>query len=105
MLIDEISLVAEVFFTKLDQVLRIRKNRRHAVFGGIKVVCIGDFGQLAPVGDVHSHAGDALNKAQVKAGYAFESPAWEQGNFVKYQLRHIWRWVSMHGRACSCISL
>ena len=68
LIIDEISMLSGEFFDMLDRVLRhIRRN--DAPFGGVQVVCCGDFFQLPPV----ARAGSSYT-------YAFESAAWKNMN-------------------------
>ncbi|MCB9814029.1 AAA family ATPase [Candidatus Nomurabacteria bacterium] len=64
LVIDEISMLDGKILDMVDQVLRtIRKSEE--AFGGIQVVCIGDFFQLPPV----TRQGDMMR-------YAFECNAW-----------------------------
>lgn len=66
LVIDEISMLDGKILDMVDQVLRtIRRNNE--AFGGIQVVCIGDFFQLPPV----TRNGDMMR-------YAFESNAWQK---------------------------
>ena len=68
LIIDEISMLSGEFFDMLDRVLRhIRRN--DAPFGGVQVVCCGDFFQLPPVA-----------RAENSYTYAFESAAWKNMN-------------------------
>lgn len=63
LIIDEISMIDGVLFSKLDKLAKlIRKNEKP--FGGIQVVCTGDFFQLPPVGK------------DTEAQYCFESDCW-----------------------------
>lgn len=64
LIIDEISMIDGVLFSKLDKLAKIlRKNDKP--FGGIQVVCTGDFFQLPPVGK------------GTEAQYCFESDSWK----------------------------
>jgi hypothetical protein len=68
LIIDEVSMISADFFNTLDSVLRT-VHQSSAPFGGIQVVCSGDFFQLPPV---------------VREGtlaFAFESEAWRALNF------------------------
>jgi len=66
LILDEISMLSKKLFTVLEYLARyIRGN--DLPFGGMQVVCLGDFFQLPPVGD----ADDPDSMA-----FAFESPAW-----------------------------
>lgn len=64
LVIDEISMLDGKVLDMVDQVLRTVRHSDEA-FGGIQVVCIGDFFQLPPV----TRNGDMMR-------YAFESNAW-----------------------------
>ena len=63
LVIDEILMIDGKLFTKIDQVAQMVRDSRQP-FGGIQLVCCGDFFQLPPV----SHD----NTAQ----YCFQSPSW-----------------------------
>ena len=64
LVIDEISMLDGKVLDMVDQVLRTVRQSTEA-FGGIQVVCIGDFFQLPPV----TRQGDMMR-------YAYESNAW-----------------------------
>ncbi|USN87870.1 MAG: AAA family ATPase [Candidatus Nomurabacteria bacterium] len=65
LVIDEISMLDGKLLDMVDVITRTVKGSTDA-FGGIQVVCVGDFFQLPPI----SRAGDMIR-------YAFESRAWE----------------------------
>ena len=65
LVIDEISMLDGKVLDMVDQVLRSVRQTTEA-FGGVQVVCIGDFFQLPPV----TRQGDMMR-------YAFESTAWQ----------------------------
>lgn len=70
LIIDEISMLSGEFFDMADRVLRhIRRN--NAAFGGMQVVCSGDFFQLPPV-----------TRGESSYSYAFESESWVRLNPV-----------------------
>ena len=72
LIIDEISMLSKKIFTILDQIGRyIRGNERP--FGGIQIICLGDFFQLSPVGDYKDVKGGVKGDSWK---FAFESPAW-----------------------------
>ncbi|MCH8986718.1 AAA family ATPase [Patescibacteria group bacterium] len=80
LIIDEISMLSGEFFDMADQVLRyLRRNEEP--FGGMQVVCSGDFFQLPPV-----------TKDAREYRYAFESEAWSKLNpvtcYLAEQHRH-----------------
>lgn len=64
LVIDEISMLDGKILDMVDQVLRATRQSAES-FGGIQIVCIGDFFQLPPV----TRQGDIMR-------YAFESNAW-----------------------------
>lgn len=64
LVIDEISMLDGKVLDMVDQVLRTVRQKPEA-FGGLQIVCIGDFFQLPPV----TRQGDMMR-------YAFESNAW-----------------------------
>lgn len=65
LVIDEILMIDGKLFTKLDEIAKILR-RNQQPFGGIQIVCSGDFYQLPPV------AKD--NTSQ----FCFQSPAWSK---------------------------
>ena len=68
LIIDEISMFSYKLFEVLEEIGRkTKKNDRP--FGGIQVVCLGDFFQLPPVGD--------YNDPETSA-FCFESPVWRR---------------------------
>jgi len=80
LIIDEISMLSGEFFDMTDQVLRyIRRNEKP--FGGMQLVCSGDFFQLPPV-----------TRDGREYRYAFESEAWSELNpvmcYLAEQHRH-----------------
>lgn len=75
LVIDEISMVSGLLLDILDYVFRIVRNCNSA-FGGIQVIMVGDFYQLAPV------------KA---AKYAFESDYWDQYVQEVIELKQVFR--------------
>ncbi len=80
LIIDEISMLSGEFFNMVDQVCRHMK-RNDMPFGGMQVVCSGDFFQLPPVA-----------REGVRPSYAFESEAWRQFSpvtcYLTQQFRH-----------------
>lgn len=65
LIIDEISMIDGKLFTKLDELAKIIRANQFP-FGGIQVVCTGDFFQLPPV-----------NK-EGPAQFSFQSPCWNK---------------------------
>ena len=80
LIIDEVSMLSGEFFDMLDQVLQ-HMRRNNASFGGMQVVCSGDFFQLPPVA-----------RGEDSYTYAFESAAWKNMNpivcYLTQQYRH-----------------
>jgi ATP-dependent DNA helicase PIF1 len=71
LIIDEISMVSAKVFTALDLIAREARKYPDLPFGGMQVICIGDFYQLGPV----------RRKRNVKhpaVPYAFHSPSWHE---------------------------
>ena len=78
LIIDEISMVDASFFTKLDRIAQvIRQNDRP--FGGMQVICSGDFLQLPPVGDTTKSNDETSSTTTIALPnrFAFQSPAWD----------------------------
>jgi ATP-dependent DNA helicase PIF1 len=65
LIIDEVSMLSRELFELLDYLGRELRNRRSAPFGGIQVICCGDFFQLPPV-------------SKAITSYCFESELWKQ---------------------------
>lgn len=64
LIIDEVSMLSGHFLANLDRLLRAARVSSRP-FGGMQIVCVGDFFQLPPV----SRSGESL--------YAFLHPIWE----------------------------
>ena len=79
LIIDEISMLSGEFFDMLHAVLR-HMRRTSAPFGGLQVICCGDFFQLPPVA-----------KEQSSCNYAFESASWKELNPVVCYLQEQYR--------------
>jgi len=62
LIIDEISMMSDEYFEKLDEVGRLMRWRHNKPFGGIQIVCLGDFFQLPPI----------------NTKFVFESPKWNE---------------------------
>lgn len=68
LILDEVSMLSEKLFTALEYLARMIRGSDQP-FGGIQLVCLGDFFQLPPVGDEQEPS--TMN-------FAFESPAWNR---------------------------
>jgi ATP-dependent DNA helicase PIF1 len=62
LIIDEISMMSDEFFEKLDELGRLMRWRHNEPFGGIQILCFGDFLQLPPI----------------NSKFVFESPKWNE---------------------------
>ncbi|KAK4225832.1 P-loop containing nucleoside triphosphate hydrolase protein, partial [Podospora fimiseda] len=107
-IIDEISMVENSFFTRLDWLLREAKDRNKP-FGGVQVIITGDFFQLAPVKPVkncvtcgtklitdHEDAQYRIcttckGRFDIEAKFAFCSKSWDECNFLYMSLTKIHR--------------
>ena len=70
LIIDEISMLSNGTLKMVDQVLRTVRQKPEA-FGGLQIICVGDFFQLPPI----VRGGDVVS-------YAFESTVWDNSKFV-----------------------
>jgi ATP-dependent DNA helicase PIF1 len=75
LVIDEISMVADHLFVFLDRICREAKKALERPFGGVQLVCCGDFFQLPPV----------------KARFCFECPQWGAAVRRVVNLSHSYR--------------
>jgi len=62
LIIDEISMMSDELFEKLDELGRLLRWKPEVPFGGLQIICLGDFYQLPPI----------------NTKFVFESPMWEQ---------------------------
>lgn len=62
LIIDEISMMSDELFEKLDELGRLLRWKPELPFGGLQIICLGDFYQLPPI----------------NTKFVFESPMWEQ---------------------------
>ena len=86
-IIDEISMVRYDVFEKVMQILQFAKSNGH----NIRLICVGDFGQLQPV--VTSADKEMLKMLypDIKGYYAFNSPLWSAMYFQKIVLNKVMR--------------
>jgi len=68
LIIDEVSMVDPVYWSKLQRVAQVARNNPREPFGGLQVIAVGDFFQLPPVAKP-DHA--------QQARYCFETKAWQ----------------------------
>lgn len=106
LVIDEISMVENLHFERLNAIMKASRSSNKA-FGGVQLVVTGDFCQLPPVKPfAHCiHCGEDLTSEQGGNVYrcrkhgtfldedkwAFRSAAWRECNFAHVELRHIHR--------------
>lgn len=62
LIIDEISMMSDEMFEKLDQLGRRLRWKQNVPFGGIQIICLGDFYQLPPI----------------NTKFVFETALWEE---------------------------
>jgi ATP-dependent DNA helicase PIF1 len=70
LVIDEISMLDGTIFNMVEIVTRTLR-RKEEPFGGLQVICVGDFFQLPPIADKESGA---------RPQFCFESSAWRLAN-------------------------
>lgn len=75
LVIDEVSMMSDALFEKIDYVARRCRDAMDEPFGGLQVCLVGDFYQLAPV------------SKDAEAKYCFESPLWQRMKFVQLMLK------------------
>ena len=81
LLIDEVSMMSPIMFTKLNYVAKAIRNNPHP-FGGIKLVLVGDFCQLPPV--------ERTNDKDAPL-FLFQTDAWKECNMKIHNLTKIYR--------------
>lgn len=80
LIIDEISMVDIELFEKLDFIARVIRKNSGKPFGGIQLVCCGDFFQLPPV-----------SPPDQERRFCFESPLWKETIQVSVELTQVFR--------------
>lgn len=98
---DEVSMFSGAFLDAIDKSVRALRRTPDEVFGGIQVVCCGDFAQLGPITSRRlrddswhgqSLLEDATRTARFQdAGYAFQSNFWREANFEMFTLTEVFR--------------
>lgn len=84
LIIDEVSMMSLKLFDLLDSLGREVKKKAQMPFGGLQIICSGDFYQLPPVG----------NTPETSA-FCFESANWTATFPVVIQLKTIFRQTDM----------
>jgi len=79
LIIDEVSMIDPEFFVKTDHLARAIRGS-DLPFGGIQLVCVGDFYQLAPV-----------IKQEAPYSFVFETASWKDGIDHCVELTEIFR--------------
>lgn len=87
-IIDEINMVRIDVFSKLIKTLRFVEQQTQKK---IQVIVLGDFGQIQPVATAADLALLKEFYPSAKGVYAFHSEQWEQMNFRKIVLKHVYR--------------
>lgn len=78
LVIDEILMIDGTLFTKIDEIAQILKSNQRP-FGGIQIVCCGDFYQLPPVSRDRT------------CQYCFQSPSWRRAMSLTLILNKVFR--------------
>jgi len=87
LIIDEVSMMSQKIFEVLDSIGRkVRSGSAHLPFGGLQLVCSGDFYQLPPVTREEDKERDPLT-----AAFCFESPRWRDTFHQTVELKKIFR--------------
>lgn len=90
-LIEECSLLSGAFMEMLDGMAKKLKDCTDP-YGGIRLVLVGDMGQLAPVPDLQPLETVGGRSRRTPAAYMFESPCFAAANFVHLRLSYCWRY-------------
>ena len=77
-IIDEISMLRIDVFEKIMQILKFANSNGQS----IRLIVVGDFGQLAPVCTSSDKAVLKTLYPHINGFYAFYSSKWEEANFV-----------------------
>jgi ATP-dependent DNA helicase PIF1 len=75
LIIDEISMMSDELFEKISELGKLLRFNNEKPFGGIQVICLGDFYQLPPI----------------NTSFVFESPMWNETLDYAIQLEKIYR--------------
>lgn len=101
LVIDEIGMLQADFLDWLDVFVRRARRQPLSPFGGIQLICVGDFAQLGPIPGENSltnrpfsptdpRANCFLNVKQC-AAYAFQTAFWREAQFHHVHLRKVYR--------------
>lgn len=86
-IIDEISMLRIDVFEKIMQILQFANSKGQ----NIRLIIVGDFGQLAPVCTSSDKAILKTLYPGIKGYYAFNSAKWKEANFEKIILHKVYR--------------
>ena len=75
LIIDEISMMSDELFEKINELGKLLRFNNEKPFGGIQIICLGDFYQLPPI----------------NTSFVFESPVWNETIEYAIQLEKIYR--------------
>lgn len=85
LIIDEISMMRGQLFDKLEEIARImRPSQAHLPFGGIQLLCCGDFFQCPPVNK-------KLSEDDEDAQQCFEAEQWDRCIEIQFELTQVVR--------------
>jgi ATP-dependent DNA helicase PIF1 len=109
-IIDEISMVENLHFERLNAVMKVGRSNSAQPFGGVQVIVTGDFCQLPPVKPFQhciTCGSDLISRAEEedtvhtcprckrvyydKDKWAFRSEAWKECQFIHVHLKSIHR--------------
>jgi len=87
LVVDEISMISAATWDKLEAVARQIRKKPNLPFGGIQLICCGDFLQLPPV------APESPDRVQEDLQFAFQAKSWAQcfPPECRHLLRHVFR--------------
>ena len=86
-------MLSAALYDLLEEVARRVKGSTE-IFGGVRLIFVGDVAQLPPVSGFESKPNSTGGRASKKnaAASAFESPVWHRCQFVCYKLQHCYRY-------------
>lgn len=87
LIIDEVGMVRSDIFENIERSLRLTR-RSNAAFGGVRVICVGDFYQIPPVLIPREQEAFFDHYTSV---YAFGTGAWQRAEFVNIELKKVER--------------
>lgn len=88
LIIDEVSMVRCDILDAIDKILRIVRKKKRKLFGGVKLLLIGDVFQLPPI--IKNDEWEILNKFY-KSPFFFDSTAIRKGGLKYIELVKIYR--------------